>query len=44
MGKYKFLDGREYVGEWKDNNMNGRGVCTWPDGRSYDGEYQNDMR
>ena len=26
-------------GTWKDNNMHGKGVYTWADGRVYDGEY-----
>ena len=26
-------------GEWLNNNMHGKGVYTWKDGRKYDGEY-----
>jgi hypothetical protein len=24
--------------------MNGKGIYTWPDGRSYDGYFENDMK
>ena len=37
-GSYKWVDGREYVGEWLNNNMHGKGKYTWPDGRTYEGE------
>ncbi len=26
-------------GEWLNNNMHGKGIYTWRDGRKYDGEY-----
>lgn len=26
------------------NNMHGRGLYKWPDGRSYDGEYCDDKK
>jgi len=34
---YTWVDGRKYVGDWKDNNMHGFGVYTWSDGRMYKG-------
>ena len=33
-----------YDGMWKDNNMHGKGVYTWKDGRKYEGEYLNDRK
>ena len=27
-----------------NNNMEGSGVFTWPDGRKYDGEYVDDKK
>jgi hypothetical protein len=32
------------LGYWKDNNTHGKGLYTWKDGRSYDGEYLNDKK
>jgi hypothetical protein len=34
---YEWADGRKYVGDWLDNNMHGKGVYTYKDGRKYDG-------
>ena len=31
-------------GTWKDNNMHGKGIYTWSDGRIYEGEYLNDKK
>ena len=28
-----------YEGEWKNNNMHGKGIYTWKDGRKYEGSY-----
>lgn len=36
-GKYKWADGRIYVGDWYHNSMYGKGVYSWPDGRKYEG-------
>jgi len=33
-----------YQGDWLNNNMHGKGVYTWKDGRRYDGEYLNDKK
>ena len=38
------MDGREYIGGWKNNKMEGRGVHTWSDGRRYEGEYVDDKK
>ena len=37
-------DGTKYIGELKDNLMNGQGSITFPDGTKYVGEFQNDER
>lgn len=31
-------------GHWLNNNMHGKGVYTWKDGRKYDGDYLNDKK
>ena len=36
-------DGRSYYGEWKDNQIHGFGVHTWPDGRKYMGQWRNNQ-
>ncbi len=33
-----------YVGQWVHNRMHGVGKYTWPDGRSYEGEYVKDIK
>ena len=33
-----------YVGAWKNNKMEGEGVFTWKDGRTYKGSYKNDKK
>ena len=35
---------KRYEGDWKDNNMHGKGIYTWKDGRKYEGEYLNDKK
>ncbi len=44
LGTYTWSDGRKYVGQWRDNKMNGKGTFTFPDGKMYIGEYKNDLR
>ena len=34
-GKYKWADGSEYEGLWKDNLIEGKGKYTWVDGRTF---------
>jgi hypothetical protein len=42
LGKYYFSDtGKFYEGEFKFNNMEGKGVMTWPDQSKYDGEFKS---
>ena len=33
-------NGDTYNGQFKDDKMNGRGVLSWADGGSYDGEWK----
>ena len=40
-GSYPFDDGSKYVGEWKDDGMNGQGTYTWSDGAKYVGEFKD---
>jgi hypothetical protein len=44
IGTYTWGDNRKYIGEWKNNKMDGYGVFTWPDGRKYQGEYKDDKK
>ena len=39
-----FKDKRKYIGEFKNNKMNGHGVFTWPDNRKYSGDYKDDKK
>ena len=39
MGEYKWTDGKNYKGQWKNNMMDGIGEYVWPDGRRYIGQY-----
>ena len=34
-------DGNSYEGNWKDNDIHGRGKFIWDDFKSYDGEWIN---
>ena len=40
-GKFIWPDGREYIGDYKNDKKEGHGVLTWPDGRKYDGSWKN---
>lgn len=35
---------KRYEGDWKDNNMHGKGIYTWKDGRKYEGDYLDDKK
>jgi hypothetical protein len=41
---YYFTDQRTYIGQWKDNSMNGYGEFYWKDGKRYVGYYENDKK
>lgn len=43
-GEYNWNDKRKYIGEWKNNKMDGEGVFFWPDGRKYTGVYKEDKK
>mgnify|MGYP006124198093 CR=1 FL=1 len=34
-------DDSVYKGLWKDDNINGKGVYEWPNGKKYDGFWKN---
>jgi hypothetical protein len=36
------IDGKEYVGEWKNGNKHGQGTYTYADGRVEKGQWEND--
>ena len=40
-GEYKWLDGRSYKGQYKNDKKHGKGIYKWSDGRIYDGEWLN---
>jgi len=40
-GTLTLSDGVEYVGEFKDANLNGQGTYTWPNGEKYVGEIRD---
>ena len=39
-GKYKYLDGDSYEGEWKDGKYHGKGTKTFLNGEKYVGEFK----
>ena len=42
IGKYYFADlDKWYEGEFRSNNMEGRGIESWNDGRKYEGDFKN---
>jgi len=41
---FNFTDDRYYIGEWKNNLMNGYGEFLWNDGKKYIGIYKNDKK
>jgi hypothetical protein len=34
----------KYVGDWKEDKRNGRGVLTTKNGDTYEGEYKDDLK
>jgi|JI6StandDraft_1071083.scaffolds.fasta_scaffold16546_7 hypothetical protein len=43
-GIYRQPNGQYYLGDWRDNVMEGRGILYWNDNRiRYEGEFSNDM-
>ena len=43
-GIYRWPNGRTYVGEWCDNQMQGEGVESWPNGSRYEGQFKGNKR
>ena len=43
-GTYTNANGDKYVGEWKDNKINGQGAYTWAGGDKYIGEWKDEER
>ena len=41
LGKFKWVNGRIYDGDFQSGKMHGKGVYTWPNGNRYVGEYLN---
>ncbi len=43
-GKFEFVNGDVYAGDWVNNRRNGRGRCEYHTGEVYDGEWKDDVR
>ena len=41
IGTFHWVDGRNYVGEFKNGEFNGHGVHTWNGCKKYEGEYRD---
>ena len=41
---FLFSNGNRYIGEYKDNQMHGRGEFYWTNGNIYKGDYKDGMR
>lgn len=35
----KYSDGRQFKGNWLNDQMHGEGEFIWPEGKSYKGSY-----
>lgn len=44
LGVYTWNDKRIFVGDWKNNKMDGEGVFKWADERKYEGQYKDDKK
>ena len=40
-GKYTYLDGEKYEGDWKNGKYHGQGKTTHPNGSKFVGEWKN---
>ena len=38
-GIFRFKDGSEYLGEWKNDLKEGKGTFTWADGNKFNGDW-----
>ena len=43
-GTYKYSDGAEYHGQWKNSKLDGQGTLTYLDGGNYEGQWKNHQR
>jgi len=43
-GTYKYSDGAEYQGQWKNSQLDGQGTLTYLDGSNYVGQWKNHLR
>lgn len=43
-GKFVFKNGQVYVGDWKNNKMEGKGVLTYPSKKEYKGSFLKGLR
>lgn len=41
---YTWNDKRQFIGDWKNNKMDGEGTFIWPDERKYQGQYKDDKK
>ena len=39
-----YSNGDEYVGDWKDDFQDGKGIYTWPHGVKYVGDFKGSNR
>ena len=39
-GRFTWIDGNRYEGEWRDGEFHGRGAFAWADGDRYGGEWR----
>ena len=42
VGRFTQLDGSVYIGTWRNNNYNGKGILTLPDGSVKKGFFKDD--
>ena len=40
-GRYRFSDGENYDGEWRNDTMHGSGTYTYAEGKKLYGEWRN---
>ena len=43
-GTYRFANGDQYVGNWKNGKRTGQGTYTWPDGEKYVGAFKDGVK
>ena len=43
-GTYRFANGDQYVGNWKNGKRTGQGTYIWPDGEKYVGAFKDGVK